>query len=124
MKAKKLFPLTITTKLIECRDFYRDLFGFEVVFEADWYIHLKHESGIELAVMLPDLKNQPKVLHDAYQGKGVVYSFEVDDAKAEYERLQKHKVHFVHRLTDEEWGQRHFILKDPAGMMVDIVQQL
>ncbi len=121
---KGLFPITITAKLVECKEFYTKLFNFDVVFEADWYIHMRHESGIELAVMQPDLSNQPKFLHGAYAGEGVVYSFEVDDAKSEYERLKALGAPIIYELTDEEWGQRHFILIDPAGVSIDLVQQL
>ncbi len=121
---KRLFPITITKNLSECKEFYTKFFSFEIVFEADWYIHMRHESGIELAVMQPDLANQPKFLHKAYAGEGIVYSFEVDDAKAEYERLKALGATIIYELTDEEWGQRHFILKDPAGVSVDLVQQI
>ena len=121
---KKLFPTTITPQIVETKDFYTKFFNFEVVFEADWYIHLRHESGIEIAVMLPDLKNQPEFLHASYAGNGIVYSLEVDDAKTEYARLTDLGAPIVTELKDEEWGQRHFMLKDPAGMVVDVVQQL
>ncbi|MBC7836770.1 VOC family protein [Acetobacteraceae bacterium] len=121
---KKLFPITITSQLAESKEFYTKLFDFEVVFEADWYIHMRHESGIEIAVMQPKLANQPEFLHGAYAGEGVVYSFEVDDAKSEYDRLKKLGVNIIYDLKDEEWGQRHFMLKDPAGMSIDVVQQL
>ena len=121
---KRLFPITITKNLIECKEFYTKFFSFEIVFEADWYIHMRHESGIEIAVMQPDLSNQPKFLHGAYAGEGVVYSFEVDDAKSEYERLKALGAPIIYELTDEEWGQRHFMLKDPAGVSIDLVQQL
>lgn len=85
---KRLFPITITTKLAKCKEFYTKFFNFEIVFEADWYIHMRHESGIEIAVMQPDLSNQPKFLHGAYAGEGVVYSFEVDDAKSDTSDLR------------------------------------
>ncbi len=120
---KKLYPITITEKLVETKDFYTNLFGFEVVFEADWYIHMKHTSGVEVAVMLPNLQNQPTFLHGGYVGNGVVYSLEVDDARAEYERLKGLGASFVLDIKDEEWGQRHFMMKDPAGVSIDVVQQ-
>lgn len=121
---KRLFPITITEKLTETKDFYTKYFGFETVFEADWYIHLRHDSGIEIAVMLPKLENQPAFLRGGYAGDGVVYSLEVEDATAEYERLQALGATFIMELKDEEWGQRHFMLKDPAGMVVDVVEHL
>jgi uncharacterized glyoxalase superfamily protein PhnB len=83
-----------------------------------------HESETELAVILPNLENQSRFLHTQYGGEGVVYSFEVDDAKKEFERIKELKVEIIFDLKDEEWGQRHFMLKDPSGMIIDIVQQL
>ena len=121
---KRLFPITITDKLSETKGFYAKLFGFEVVFEADWYIHMRHASGVEMAVMLPNLENQPGFLHGQYAGSGLVLSLEVDDARMEYARLRGLGAEFIFELKDEEWGQRHFMLRDPAGVVVDVVQQL
>ncbi|MDP2218152.1 MAG: VOC family protein [Methanolobus sp.] len=124
MKIKRLFPISVTPNIKECKEFYTRFFSFEVVFEADWYIHLRNESEVEIAFMMPNLQNQPDFLHEVFSGKGVVLSFEVDDAKAEYERIKKLQASFIQDLKDEEWGQRHFMLVDPAGMVPDIVQQL
>ena len=124
MKIKRLFLISITPNIKECKEFYIRFFSFEVVFEADWYIHLRNESEVEIAFMMPNLQNQPDFLHEIFSGKGVVFSFEVDDAKAEYERIKSLQASFIQDLKDEEWGQRHFMLVDPAGMVLDIVQQL
>ena len=52
---KKIYPLLITDKLKACADFYVENFGFEKVFEQDWYIQLLHkQSGEELAFMIPN----------------------------------------------------------------------
>lgn len=123
---KKVYPLAITKKIKECASFYTKNFNFTVVFEEDWYIHLLHEkSGAELGFMIPNADNQPKQLHAGFSGNGMVYSFEVEDAKSEYEHLSgKSEVDIVLELKDEVWGQRHFIVRDPAGIYVDVVQQL
>lgn len=123
---KKIYPLVITDKLKECAAFYVEHFDFTVVFEQDWYIQLVQEkSGVELAFMAPNAANQPKELWPSFTGEGLVYSFEVDNAKSEYERLSsKQDIKMIVELQDEEWGQRHFIVRDPAGVYVDVVQQL
>lgn len=122
---QKVYPLLITDELKACATFYVDNFGFTIVFEQDWYIHLVHEeSGAELAFMVPNSDNQPKELHAAFKGQGMVYGFEVKDAAAEWERLKDKGLDVVVELKDEPWGQRHFILKDPAGIYIDVVQQL
>lgn len=118
------YPVVITPNLEECRDFYVGHFGFNVVFEADWYIQLKHPNGIELGFMSPNLSNQPVFLHDAYNGKGIIVTYDVEDARREYGKAQEVEgLTIVLPYTEEEGGQKHFILKDPAGVFVDIVEQ-
>lgn len=122
---KKVYPLLITDKLKDCAAFYTKHFDFTIVFEEDWYVHLVHEkSGAELGFMVPNTDSQPKQLQAGFSGKGMVYSFEVADAKSEYERLGGKNLDVVLELKDEPWGQQHFILRDPAGIYVDVVRQL
>ena len=122
---KKVYPLLITEKLTECANFYVQYFGFTKVFEQDWYIHLVHEkSGAELAFMIPNADSQPKELHLGFNGNGMVYGFEVADAEEEYNRLKDTDINIVHALKTEEWGQKHFIAQDPAGVYIDVVEQL
>ena len=73
--------------------------------------------------MVPNAANQPEQLHAGFDGKGLVFSFEVADAEKEYQRL-KGKVEIFYDLTTEEWGQKHFMVMGPAGEVVDVVQQL
>lgn len=123
---KKVYPLAITEKLNECSDYYVKYFNFKVVFKEDWYVHLVHEeSGAELGFMKPNTQTQPKQLQVGFSGKGMVYSFEVTDAKEEFERLKRiPQIDVLLELKDEPWGQRHFIVRDPACIYVDVVQQL
>lgn len=120
----KLHPLTITSKLTETAKFYTSLFDFEEAFVSDWYIQLAHKNGAEIAFMLPHLENQPNFLQEPHAGKGIVYTFETEDAQHVYESLKAKGGTFVLELKDEEWGQRHFIMEDPAGVYVDVVQYL
>lgn len=122
VKATGFFPVLATTKLIECRNFYMQYFGFIVVFEADWYIQLVSETGIQLGFLQPNHPTQPDFLQAAYGGSGLIYSFEVSDVDQEYEKFKKSKMAILLQIKTEEWGQRHFMIKDPSGMVVDVVQ--
>lgn len=124
MKISKLHPLTITPKLKETATFYKDFFEFKEIFTSDWYIQLAHKSGAEIAIMLPNLPNQPKFLHAPHAGSGIVFTLETNDATKMYHELKEKNAPIVYELKDEEWGQRHFILKDPASVYVDVVQYL
>ena len=122
---KAIYPLIITDKIKEAVQFHKDTFGFTAVFEQDWYVQLLHEkSGAELAFMVPNAENQPAFLHPKFNGEGIVLSFEVDDAKAEYERVSGlNGMRFALKYTEEEWGQKHFIVRDPSGAYIDVVEQ-
>lgn len=124
MKIKNQFPIVITSEMVSCKEYYVRYFEFDVVFDSDWYVQLRHPTGIELAFMLPALENQPELIHEAYKGAGVVLSFEVDDAESEYVRMKELGAEIIYDLKHEEWGQIHFMMRDPSGMIVDVVQQL
>jgi len=80
---------------------------------------------IELAFMKPGLENWPEFIRGRYAQSGVIYSLEVFDAKAECERLNVLNVEFVLELKHEEqWGQIHFMIKDPSAIVIDLVEQL
>lgn len=129
MTLKSLYPVIVTDKLTEVRDFYVQHFGFQVVFEADWYVQLHASRGdntppLELAFMLPHLESQPESLRAAFAGSGLVLTIDVDDVDAVHAKLSAVGVlrDVVVELRDEAWGQRHFLFRDPAGTLLDVVQ--
>ena len=121
---KSSFPVYIVKNLIEAKAFYSRYLGFSVAFENDWYLHLISESGVQIGFMLPDQPTQPPFFHQAHDGSGVIFSLEVDNAESAYQEAQSHSLEIVHDLVAEEWGQYHFVIKDPNGLFLDIVQSI
>jgi len=122
---KDLYSIIVTDKRVECRDFYRRWFGFQVVFEASWFVYLAatgdHPFG--LAFMDPDHPSQPPG-RDAFSGRGLLLTLQVADAAAEFERVERAGVAIAYPLHDEPWGQRRFAVRDPAGTWVDVIQPI
>ncbi|MGK0189483.1 MAG: putative glyoxalase superfamily protein PhnB [Verrucomicrobiales bacterium] len=58
----------------------------------------------------------------SYSGGGSLFSLEVDDAAAAYEDAIKLGLEIALELRSEEWAPQHFMLRDPHGLTVDIVQ--
>jgi catechol 2,3-dioxygenase-like lactoylglutathione lyase family enzyme len=118
------YPIVITDRLHECRDFYVRWFGHEVVFEASWIVVLGRGAGVPaLAFMHSSHPSEPPT-PAAYSGEGMFITLQVDDARDEYERLAAAGLSLALELTDEPWGQRRFAAVDPAGMWVDVVEQI
>jgi catechol 2,3-dioxygenase-like lactoylglutathione lyase family enzyme len=119
------YTVVVTDKLAECRDFYTRGLGFEVVFEASWFVYMRAsgESPYGVAFMSPDHPSRPPG-PEAFNGEGVLLTFQVADAAAEFERVRENGLPIEHPLQDEPWGQRRFGLKDPSGAWVDVVEQI
>jgi catechol 2,3-dioxygenase-like lactoylglutathione lyase family enzyme len=119
------YPVVVSDKLRDCRDFYRRWFGFEVGFEASWFV-LLNGSGARpatLAFMHTEHPSSPPT-PAAFRGDGAFITFQVADAEAEYRRLVEAGLSCDLPLTEEPWGQRRFGVVDPAGMWVDVVEQI
>lgn len=128
MQVRDLYPLITTPALFEARDFYVTHFGFDVAFQANWFVYLVGQPdgdsrGATLAFMHPDHPSVPPG-PESFDGRGMILTVEVSDAAAVFERVSSGGAPIVHPLTDEAWGQRRFMTRDPAGVLVDVVQQI
>ena len=127
---KSLFPVFVTENLIRAKEFYVKYLGFKIVFEVEWYVQLHSErvdeAPLELAFMLPNLEDQHPSVRPRFSGDGVILTLDFEDVDAIYQELIAREAgrEFVIDIKDEPWGQRHFIFRDPAGILVDAVQMI
>ncbi|WUH99232.1 VOC family protein [Spirillospora sp. NBC_00431] len=122
MRLTSFYPVICTSRLQESHRFYTELLGFETTFEADWYVSLRRPgtSPYELAL----LDHTHPTLPEPYRApvQGLLLNFEVEDVDAEWERLVQHGgLRPELPLRDEEFGQRHFIVADPNGVLIDVI---
>ena len=122
IEPKSSFPVFVVKDLDAAKSFYTDHFGFDVVFSGDWYIHLVCKSGVQVGFLLPEQPTQPPFFQRPYVGEGVIFSLEVEDADAAFVIAKSKSLDVVLELRSEDWGQRHFAIKDPNGIYLDIVQ--
>jgi len=117
------YPVLMTDKLQETVHFYRNHLGFEATFESDWYISLKEPSGHEIALIDAKHSTIPQDRQTAVAG--LILNVEVDDAERMYKKLViEAGIAPLGDLRDEEYGQRHFIVSDPNGVLLDIIQYI
>jgi uncharacterized glyoxalase superfamily protein PhnB len=118
----KLNAGIITPHLKETKEFYTRNFGFGITFENEFYL-LMHTPNhqAEISFLLPNHPSQQPLFQTAFKGSGVYLTLEVTDVDAEFARIKKLGVPIVIELRDEPWGDRHFAVKDPNGVGIDIV---
>lgn len=119
----KIWCGVVTDKIKESRDFYVRLFGCEVIYDSDWFVLLRLGDG-ELGFLVPNHESQAPIFQPAFPGQGVFVAINVEDAAAQYERIQSMDIPVEVPLRDEPWGDRHFVVVDPNGIGVDVVQRL
>jgi catechol 2,3-dioxygenase-like lactoylglutathione lyase family enzyme len=118
------YPVFVTEALKECRDFYGSFFGFEVVFEASWFVLLGSggERPVSLGFMHPEHPSTPPA-PGGFRGDGAFFTLQVEDAGQVYEDVVGLGLQCDLPLRDEPWGQRRFGVTDPARMWLDVVEQ-
>lgn len=121
MRTTGFYPLLQVADVEVSAVFYETHLGFERVFSSNWYVQLRSKSrpAIELAVIAHDHETIPA--RGRGQTRGLILSFEVEDAGAEAARLAAAGVPVIQPLRDEAFGQRHLIAIDPDGVLLDLI---
>ncbi|MEK6476444.1 VOC family protein [Catalinimonas sp. 4WD22] len=112
----------ITRKIQESKAFYEYYFGFETIYEVEWFVLLR-KGPYELSFMQPEIPGQHRLFNPPYT-QGAWLAMEVEDVDAEYQRLLEAKAPVITEPQNEKWGDRHFVVEDPNGMGVDIYMRL
>jgi uncharacterized glyoxalase superfamily protein PhnB len=101
--------------------FLVDHFGFQVEMSADGFASLtRDDSGMHVAFLRRGLSTLPDDQRDDH-ASGVILAFTVDDLERELARVQAEGVAITMPLTSEEWGERAFQVRDPNGVIVQLV---
>ncbi|WP_281615336.1 VOC family protein [Flammeovirga sp. SubArs3] len=118
----KLNAGIITEKLQETKKFYIEILDFGVSFENEFYLllHTPNQSS-EISFLQPNHPSQKHIFQSEFTGQGVYFTIEVENVDEVYNDLKSKGVQIEVEIRDEPWGDRHFAIKDPNGIGIDIV---
>jgi len=101
--------------------FLTDHFGFREQMAADGFASLtRDDAGVHVVFLRRGLPTLPADQRDDHAG-GLILAFTVEDLEGELARLQGEGVAITMPLTREEWGERAFQVRDPNGVIVQLV---
>ena len=125
MSALTAYPIITVKNLKASRDFFVTHFGMSLVFEASWVVMLSSatDGAISLGLMAADHPTKPPG-PEVFDGRGMIVTMQVDNVAHVHVRLQQGGAPVVYGPTDEPWGQRRFMTRDPSGVLVDVVEQI
>lgn len=119
MKLTSSYPVLMTRDVATTSAFYREHLGFELPFETSWYVSLRTDVS-ELAILDADHPTVPAGY--GTPSAGVLINLEVDDVDSVHQRLVVDgTLKPVLSLRSEDFGQRHFILPGPDGVLIDVI---
>jgi len=123
MNITSFYPVLMVDDVAASAHFYREVLGFHTTFEADWYVSLRHDDAGELAILDRSHQTIPEGFREPVDG--LLINVEVSDAGAEYARMVE-GLRLPQRLAlrDEPFGQRHFIVEAPGGVLIDVIEPI
>lgn len=121
MKATSYYPVIMTDDVAATAAFYVEHFSFQAMFESDWYVHLTSSEDETVNLAILDGNHETIPADGRGRVSGLLLNFEVEDVDAVHERLAAAGLPILRSLRDEEFGQRHFITRDPNGVLIDII---
>ena len=96
-------------------------FGFHEQMAADGFSSLSRaDAGMNVVFLRCGLATLPPDQRD-HHASGVILAFVVDDLEVELTRLESEGVPITMPLTNEEWGERAFQVRDPNGVIIQLV---
>lgn len=124
MKVTSYYPVVLSADVAQAARFYIDHFHFRPLFQSNWYVHLQsaEDAAVNLGLVAKDHETIPAV------GRGrvgaMLLNFEVEDVDSHYARLGAEGVRMALNLRDEVFGQRHFIVEGPDGVLIDVIRPI
>jgi uncharacterized glyoxalase superfamily protein PhnB len=101
--------------------FLTDHFGFQEEMAADGFASLgREDAGMNVIFLRRGLPTLPADQRDEH-ARGLILVLTVEDLDGELARLQAEGVTITMPLTEEEWGERAFQVRDPNGVIVQLV---
>ena len=113
MSVRRIVPNINSAEPSASKPFYENVLGLHSVMDMGWIVTFASASNptAQLSVVASDTRDEPHA----------DISIEVSDVDHCHAMAQRHGHAIVYPLTDEPWGVRRFFVRDPNGVIVNVV---
>ena len=121
MAVLRWYPCLCVDDMDRAIAYYRALLELPVSADVGWYVEL----GAPL-VTIAFVERYHATVPAAYGNErgGVLVSVLVDDVDAAWSRAEQLSLPVALSVRDEDFGQRHFMVNDPDGFVVDVIERI
>ncbi|MEM7056449.1 MAG: VOC family protein [Pseudomonadota bacterium] len=113
MSVNRIVPNVSTDDIVLADQFYGDMLRMDIAMDLGWIVTYRSrtEPAAQISVLTKD-KTAPETPD---------LSIEVRNVENAYNRAQRMGFEIIHPLTEEEWGVRRFLVRDPFGRVVNVL---
>ena len=113
MSVRRIVPNINAANPSASASFYEDVIGLRTVMDMGWIVTFASPSNptAQISLVAADTRDEPHA----------DVSIEVADVDHCHALAQARGHAIVYPLTDEPWGVRRFFVRDPNGVIVNIV---
>jgi uncharacterized glyoxalase superfamily protein PhnB len=121
MAVLQWYPCLCVDDMDRAIAYYRALLELPVSADVGWYVEL----GAPL-VTIAFVERNHDTVPVAYGNErgGVLVSVLVDDVDSAWSRAQRLSLPVALSCREEYFGQRHFMVNDPDGFVVDVIERI
>jgi catechol 2,3-dioxygenase-like lactoylglutathione lyase family enzyme len=113
MGIRRVVPNIESDDLAASRDFYVGLLGFEVGMDMGWIVSFVSPTNPTAQVQVMR-RVAPATLEPDM-------TVEVSDVDVMFAEAERQGAEVVYPVTDEPWGVRRFFVRDPNGVVVNVM---
>ncbi len=113
MTVLRIVPNLHTESVSDAEKFYREILDLDIVMDQGWVI-----TYSSAASMHPQIN----IIASGSSQADPDISIEVDNLDEIYSRVKNSEFAVLYDLTLEPWGVRRFMVRDPLGKVINILQ--
>jgi catechol 2,3-dioxygenase-like lactoylglutathione lyase family enzyme len=113
MSIRRVVPDIESERIDESREFYVGVLGLEVVMDLGFVMTLASSTNPTAQITLMRSDRSARVKPQ--------FTVEVADVDRVHAEAVRRRAEVVYPLTDEPWGVRRFFLRDPNGVVINVM---
>ncbi len=115
MSIRRVVPNIVSPDMDASTAFYVEFLGFQVVMDLGWIVTYASPSNPTAQINVSPGDPPAGEQFRPY------LTIEVDDVDAVHARAVERGYDIVHPLTNESWGVRRFFVREPGGLVLNIL---
>src|SRR5262245_49610773 len=119
MSVRRVVPNIPSNRMEESRQFYCELLGFWVAMDMGWIMTLVSPDNPTAQISLA--RDEGSAAGSVPSGPQLTLTIEVADVDAVHTSAAALGLPITYPLTTEAWGVRRFGVKDPNGLVLNVM---